>query len=254
MNIFTPVQLVPDLVEELVVDAEGKRLDPDTIRWIVNEFDDHAIEQAILLKEQSGGKVTVLAPDLEGADDVLFQAAAKGADRLVKLAGDFEEGCNTHALARRIAEFAQGERPDLILTGVHTHNSLDGALGPMLAALLGWPFVDCVAFTTVENGKAVVRKEYPGGLVAEMEVSLPAVLGIQSANTPPRYVPISKIRLAMKSSRVDEEEAGELDSSGEVGLSRMYAPEVVSRAEMIEGGVDEVAERLVALFKELTVL
>ena len=50
MKIVVPVQLVPDLVEELVIDAGGKALDTFSIRWILNEFDDHAIEQAILIK------------------------------------------------------------------------------------------------------------------------------------------------------------------------------------------------------------
>ncbi|NOH01529.1 MAG: hypothetical protein HND47_05925 [Chloroflexi bacterium] len=74
MNIVVLVKLVPDLVEELTIDPGGAALDLTFARWIINEFDDHALEQGILLKEKNGGTVTVLAPDLEGADDVLFTA------------------------------------------------------------------------------------------------------------------------------------------------------------------------------------
>ena len=102
MNIVVPVKLVPDLVEELAIDASGTRWTTTWLRRILSEFDDHAIEQAILLKERDGGQVTVITPDVEGADDALFAAAAKGADRLVKLSGDFGAGVNNHALARAL--------------------------------------------------------------------------------------------------------------------------------------------------------
>jgi electron transfer flavoprotein beta subunit len=253
MNIFVPIQLVPDLVEELIVAGDGRRLDPDSIRWLLNEFDDHAIEEAILLKEKHGGKVTILAPDFEGVDDVLYQAVAKGADRVIKLSGELDGSLNTHALARLVVQAIQstGAAPDLILTGVQTHDSLDGALGPLVAAYLDLPLVDCVARTSLEDHKVVVHKEFPGGLIAETEVTLPAVLGIQAADTPPRYVPISKIRQAMKACSIETKDVEDLDPQGEVGRSRMYVPELGTRAEMIEGSLDEVADRLAAILKEL---
>ena len=130
MNIIVIAGLVPDLVEELEIDSSGTALDTAWLRMIINEFDDHAIEQAILLKERDGGQVTVLAIDQEGIDEVLFTAAAKDADRLIKLLGDFEEGVNSHALARAFAEAIKDLAPDLILTGVQAHTNMDGAVGP----------------------------------------------------------------------------------------------------------------------------
>jgi electron transfer flavoprotein beta subunit len=254
MKIAVPTQLVPDLVEELVIDASGSYLDPGYVRWVLNEFDDYAIEQAILLKERKGGQVTVLTQGLEGAEDALFAAAAKGADRLIKLNGDFETGVKMHALARLYLPVLQGLAPDLILTGVQTHLNLDGTLGPLLAESLGIPYVGYVSGVTLADGKAVVLKEYPGGLKAEMEVSLPAVLGIQSSDTPPRYVPISKIRQVMKTSKIEEEDAGEMDENGSVVVASLLQPESGEKAEMIEGDVDAVAARLVAILKQQGVL
>ncbi len=92
MNIVILVKLVPDLVEELTIDTSGVALDTAWLRMIINEFDDHAIEQGILLKERGGGNVTVVAPDIEGVDDVLFTAAAKGADQIDKDQGRFYWG------------------------------------------------------------------------------------------------------------------------------------------------------------------
>ncbi|MBN1312815.1 MAG: electron transfer flavoprotein subunit beta/FixA family protein [Anaerolineae bacterium] len=254
MNIVVPVKLVPDLVEELTVDASGSALDTAWLRLIINEFDDHAIEQAILLKEQSGGQVVVVSPNAEGVEDMLFTASAKGADQLIKLNGDFEDGVNNHGLARALATLLRDLQPDLILTGVQAHNDLDGSLGPLLAQYLEMPYVGYVSGVTADSGKVVARKEYPGGLIAEMEVTLPAVLGIQAAEQPPRYVAISKVRQAMKTAAIDEQEAATLDPSGGPTVSRMYQPEATEQATMISGSEDEIAARIIDIFKESGVL
>ncbi len=254
MRILVPVKLVPDLVEELVIDESGAALDMTWVSLILSEFDDHAIEQAILLKERDDSEVIVVAPDVEGADDVLFTAAAKGADRLIKLVGDFEEGVNNHALARALVPLVRELQPDLVLTGVQAHNDLDGPLGPLLAELLELPYVGYVAGVALSEGKAVVRKEYPGGLLAEMEVSLPAVLGIQAAEQPPRYVAFSRIRQAMQTATIEERPVEELDPSGGPSVERLYQPEVGERATLIEGDVEEVASKLVEIFQKAGVL
>lgn len=254
MNIVVPVKLVPDLVEELAIDASGAALDTSWLRLIINEFDDHAIEQAILLKERHGGHVTIVAPEAEGVDDVLYTAAAKGADRLLKLTGDFNAEVNNHALARVLATIIAPLHPDLVLTGVQAHNDLDGSVGPLLAEYLGMPYVGYVAGVTPSNGKMTIRKEYPGGLIAEMEATLPAVLGIQAAEQPPRYVPISKIRQVMKTVSIEEQSVAGLDTSGGPVVSRLFQPESGERAVMIEGEPDEIADRIVAILKDAGVL
>jgi electron transfer flavoprotein beta subunit len=253
MNIIVIAGLVPDLVEELEIDGSGTALDTSWLRMIINEFDDHAIEQAILLKEKNGGHVTVLAIDQEGIDEVLFTAAAKEADRLIKLLGDFE-GANSHALARTFATSIKDLSPDLILTGVQAHTNIDGSIAPMLASILDMPYVGYISGVNIADGKAVARKEYPGGLIGEMEVSLPAVLGIQASEQPPRYVAVSKVRQAMKTASIEEQDAAELDPSGGLAVSRMFPPETTDRATMIEGSEDEIADKLVELFKEVGAL
>jgi electron transfer flavoprotein beta subunit len=253
MKIVVPIQLVPDLVEELVVDKSGVKLDPDAIAWIVNEFDDHAIEQAILLKERGGGEVIVIAPDLPNTDDVLFAAAAKGADKLIKVCADFESGFNGHGIAAAFAPVIDALKPDLVLTGVQVHNGMDGQVGAVLAEKLSIPYVGYISGVKPEGDKVIAQKDYPGGLKAEMVIKLPAVLGIQAADTPPRYVPISKIRQFMKTAKIDEED-GALETAGGVKVTRMYLPEVAERATMIEGGADAIAERLVEIFKEQGIL
>jgi electron transfer flavoprotein beta subunit len=254
MNIIILAKLVPDLVEELTIDPSGIALDTAWLRLIINEFDDHAIEQGILLKERGGNQVTVVAPDVEGVDDVLFTAAAKGADRLIKITGDFAGGVNNHALARAFAAVVKELQPDLVLTGVQANNDLDGSVGPLLAGCLEMPYVGYVSGITLNDGKSKARKEYPGGLIAEMEVALPAVMGIQAAEQPPRYVAVSKVRQMMKTSVIEERAASELDPSGGPAIGRMFQAEAGQRATMLTGNADEVAAKLVGIFKELGVL
>ena len=253
MNIVILVKLVPDLVEELTIDTSGVALDTAWLRLIINEFDDHAIEQGILLKERGGGLVTVVAPDIEGVDDVLFTAAAKGADRLIKIKGDFA-GVNNHALARAFTATVKELQPDLVLTGVQANNDLDGSLGPLVAGYLEFPYVGYISGVSLEAGKTRVRKEYPGGLIAEMDMTLPAVVGIQAAEQPPRYVAVSKVRQMMKTSTIEERTASSLDMAGGPTVSRMFQAEAGQRATMLTGSPDEVATRLVDIFKELGVL
>ncbi|MEW6717188.1 MAG: electron transfer flavoprotein subunit beta/FixA family protein [Chloroflexota bacterium] len=254
MKIVVPIRLVPDLVEELTIDDSGTALDMSWLRLIINEFDDHAMEQAILIKERSEAQVTVLSLDMEGIDDVLFTASAKGADTLIKIIGNPEEGVNSHALSRILANEIKGLQPDLVLTGVQAHSDLDGSVGPLLAELLGMPYVGYVAEVSTSDGKAIVKKEYPGGLIAQMEIKLPAVLGIQAAEQPPRYVAVSKVRQAMKSATIEEHDISALDPSGGLPVSRMFQPEATEKATMIEGDEEAVSEKLVEIFSELGII
>ncbi len=254
MKIAVPIKFVPDLVEELSIDASGAALDTTWLRLIINEFDDHAIEQAILLKERGGAEVTVICADGDGVDDILFTAAAKGADRLVKLTGDFSGGMNSHAAARILADLFKEIQPDLILTGVQAHNDLDGSVGSLLAEYLGMPYVGYVSGVTAGSGSVAIRKEYPGGIIAEMDVKLPAVLGIQAAEQPPRYVAYSKINQMSKTVKIEERPVADFDPSGGAVVTHMFTPEPAQRAEIIEGSPEEVADRLIGIFKELDVL
>jgi electron transfer flavoprotein beta subunit len=253
MKIAVPVKFVPDLVEELTIDPSGAALDTAWLRLIINEFDDHAVEQAVILKERGGGEVAVLSAEADGVDDFLFTTAAKGADKLVKLTGDFS-AVNNHALAKAFSEALKAIQPDLVLTGVQAHNDLDGSLGPLLAEYLGMPFVGYVAGVTVAGDKVIARKEYSGGLVAEVEVKLPAVLGIQASETPPRYVAYSKIRQVMGTAKIEEQAAEGLDAASGVTVSRMFQPESAERAAMLEGSPEDVSDKLIGIFKEVGAL
>lgn len=246
MNITVLLRMVPDVVEELEIAPDGRGLDQEALRMILSESDDHALEQALLLKECFGGSVTAIAPEASEVNDALYTAVAKGADRAVKLTG-LEARGSTTLLARAFARvLGGGSLPpaDLILTGVQAHDDLDGLLAPLVAHHLGLPHVSIVTRVQVaaEGKTATVAREYPGGVHGEFELPLPAVLGIQAAEKPPRYVPVVKVRAAMKSARIEELDQAALEAPpAEIEVLRMDKPEVSTHAEMIEGTPEEVA-------------
>jgi electron transfer flavoprotein beta subunit len=252
MKILVLMRMVPDIVEELDVAPDGKSLDLEFLRLIVSERDDTALEQALAIKDDTGAEVTVVAPDAPEVDDVLFTALAKGVDRVVKVDG-VDDITGTHLLAGVLAATLPTIPDllpvDLVLTGSQAIGDLDGVLAPLLAEALGMPYVGLI--TGVDLGgapaSAVVTKEYAGGVLGRFEVSLPAVLGIQGSEKPPRYVPIAKVRAAMSSGEIETVEPGPRPEGGLVEVAAMAKPEVSGKAEMLEGAAGDVAAQLAEL-------
>jgi electron transfer flavoprotein beta subunit len=251
MNIVVPMKFVPDLVEELEIDSGSGLLDRTFLRLIPNELDEHALEEALLLKERGSGTVTVITLSFGDVDEALFTAVAKGADRVIKIQGDdFDQGLSNHAITA-ILENALKDIPyDVILTGTQAVDDLDGFVGPLLAARLGLPYVGYVTKVACDNGKLTVGKEYPGGLTADIEIAAPAVIGIQAAEKPPRYVVTSLVMQAMKTANIEEQDAAGVDSDGAAEVSGMAKPESGTHAEMLDGTADQVAEALVKVLRE----
>ena len=198
MNIIVPIKQVPDLVEELEIASSGKALDTEWLKYKVNEFDDHALEEALLQKEDHDGTVIAIALDGEDIDKALYAAAAKGADRVIKVTG-VGDNPSSHEAARAMANVIKGMDYDVIFTGVQAVDDRDGQMAVLLAHYLGLPHVSVVTGVEVSGNAATVHKEYSGGVIAEFEVQFPAVLGIQTARETPRYVPVARVRRAMRS-------------------------------------------------------
>jgi electron transfer flavoprotein beta subunit len=251
MNIIVPIKHIPSLLDELELNADGANLDFDAVDFVLNEFDEQAIEQAVLIKEAGSGEVTVLGVDLLGElDGVLHTALAKGADKAAKIVGDLEPGMDSHTQARLLVNAIRDMPCDIILTGVQAADDRDGQIGPMLAAYLDMPYVGVVAGVTVTDGKAVVHKEYAGGVMAEFEVSLPMVVGVQVASQPPRYAPISKIRQIAKTAAIEEIEADVGRPGAGSTVRKMSPPVSAGHAEMIEGDAAAVAKKILETLKE----
>jgi electron transfer flavoprotein beta subunit len=250
VHIVVPIKEVPDLVEELEVNAEGSDLEREYLKYKINEWDEQALEEALCLKDEAGATVTAIAVDTGDTDSYLYTALAKGADRAIKVTGSFPKGGDNHTVAAALAGVIGGLGADLVLGGVQAPDDLDGQLPVLLASVLGLPCVSVVSGISVAGGTATVRQEYSGGLMAELEVTLPAVIGVQAARQAPRYAAVSKIRQLMKQVSLEEVAAEAGGQGGGLRIRRLYRPEAAGHAEMIEGSAEEQAQRLFDILAE----
>lgn len=255
MRIVVPLKQVPDLVEELELSDDGTDIEREFLKFVVNEFDDYALEEALLIKEATGAEVIVVALDDMDIDQTLYTALAKGADKAVKLAvGAEEQWLGSHARSAVLAPWIESQSPDLVLTGVQAADDLDGQLASILGAVLGWPHVAVAIGVEAKDGTARVRQEFSGGVVAELDITTPAIVGVQAARQGPRYVPITKIRQVMQEGGIDEQEVAQPDPPAGLTVRRMYAPEASGHAEMLTGSTDEIADRIIELIRAKGVL
>lgn len=250
MTIVVVMEQVPDVVEELAIAPSGTDLDRDAVSYVLNEYDDHALEEALLLAEASGDEVVAVGIDTTGElDQTLYTALAKGARRAIKLTGDFEgTWLSTRAAARLLVPVIQELGPRLVLTGVQAPDDLDGQLAPTLAALLGWPHASVVIGSELVDGLVQVRKELWGGITMTLELELPAVLGVQAARQAPRYVPISRVRQVMREASIETREV-EAPDRLVPAVTALRVPEQAGRAEILTGSPAEIADRIIELLR-----
>ena len=250
MRIVVPVKAVPDLVEEIELTAGETGIDRDYLKFVVSEWDAQALEEALLVKDSSGADVVAVGlasdPDI---DQALYTALAKGADSAVKITGGGDGGLLTGDRAALLAGYLAAEPADLVITGVQAADDIDGQLPPMLAAHLGQPHVSVAVGVTAADGAVTVRQEFAGGRVHELRVELPAVIGVQAARQAPRYAPISRIRQAMQAGELREVPAHPAAVSPAPAVRRLSRPEQATRAELLTGSADVVAEAIADLLR-----
>lgn len=247
MNIVVAIKHIPSIADDLPV--KGNNVDFDSVDFVLNEFDEQSIEQAVLAKEAVGGTVTVLGVDLIGElDNVLHLAVAKGADKAVKITAD-EPGADSHMQAKWLAEAIKGMSADIIFAGVQASNDLDGQIGPMIAAYLDLPYIGGVSSVEISGDTATVNKEFAGGFGAKYTISLPMVVGVQAASKPPRYAPISKVRQVAQTVKIEKISPSADGEGAGLTMKKMAPPAVTGRAEMISGSSKEVAAKIVELLK-----
>lgn len=250
MHIAVAVRLMPKAGDELEVDPSGTDIDREYVDMTIAEFDDQALEEAVLIKEAAGATVTAVGLQGDGIEQALRVAFARGADRVVIVdAGEIDHyDSRTSALA--FAEAFRELAPDLVLVGVQTPYDVFGQTAPMLAVALDWPQANVVVGVTVADGAARVVQEYAGGRLAVLGLQLPAVVGVQSASSPPRYVSMTRLRQAMTEATPETLEVKVEAASGASTLVSLARPERVAGATMLEGDAEQVAAQIIAVLRE----
>ena len=247
MNIVVAIKHIPSIADDLPV--KGNNIDFDSVDFVLNEFDEQSIEQAVLVKEAVGGTVTVIGVDLIGElDGVLHLALAKGADKAVKITAD-DPGADSHMQAQWLAVAIKGMSADIIFAGVQASNDIDGQIGPMIAAHLDMPYIGGVSSVEVAGDTATVNKEFAGGFGGKYSISLPMVVGVQAASKPPRYAPISKVRQVAQTATIEKISPSADGAGAGLTMKKMAPPVMTGHAEMIGGSSKEVAAKIVELLK-----
>jgi electron transfer flavoprotein beta subunit len=249
MRIVVPVKQVPDLVEELELNDDETDVDREFLKFVLSEWDDQALEEALLVKEAVGGEVVVVGfgdPDVELS---LYTAIAKGADKAVNLTGLGDGWIDSHTRAAVLAQWLGGHEADLVLAGVQAVDDLDGQLPPLLAAMLGWPHVGVVIGVEGKDNTIQVSQEFGGGKATRLEVKLPAVVGVQAARAPARYASITRIRQAQQAGGIEEVSVSKPGADPGITVRRLFAPEKTGHAEMLTGSAEDVADRILDLIR-----
>ena len=245
MKILVCTKLVPDTSEsDVSIDKTGKDIATNGLKFDINEADNYAVEEAILTREAKEGEVDVLCMAPQSADVVIRMALAKGCERALRIE-------DPRVNVRNPLQAAKDQAYDLIFTGCMSSDDKNMSVGAALAEELGMNHAAMVKHVEIGDGKVTVQRELEGGLLEVSEVALPAVLSVQTGINTPRYAPVRELRKAMKKELkvvnlddigVDENQVNEAGSK--VELLKLYYPEVISNAEMIEGTPEEKAEQI----------
>lgn len=257
MEILVCVKRVPDTAEnEIEVNRDGSDIERGDLVYSVNEWDNYAVEEAIQIRDNVGGSVTVITVGNEDAEEVLRREMAMGADQGILLNDDAFANSDGKGLATLLKAAVEKGKYDLILTGAQSDTGA-GQVGGMLAALLDLPYASLVNKIEIVNDKQIkVGREIEGGNQEINEIELPCVLSIQTGINEPRYVGIRGIR-KVASVEIPVHGSGDLgvaaDTVGAAGakVKRLdyFVPETGEGAEILEGSTDEITEKLFELLK-----
>ena len=254
MDIIVCVKRVPLTQEvDLEIDESKKAVRKDMLAYVINEWDNYAVEEAILLKEKLGGTVTAITIGGEDDEEVLRRSLAMGADRAVRIdPGDRD--LDSFVLSRILAEVIKGMEYDLVLAGVQADDDNHGMVGIMLGEHLSLAHAAVVNGVDPEGDGATIRVELEGGIDEVSKIKFPALLSIQTGINEPRYVSIMGIRKAAKKelnvTRLNELGLTDDDLTPRTIIEEVFLPPETEGAEMIEGDPSTVAEDIIRIMKE----
>ncbi|MBU1273876.1 MAG: electron transfer flavoprotein subunit beta/FixA family protein [Proteobacteria bacterium] len=241
---------------ESLFDLQGTELRPrPPLRRKVGSYDELALEEALRLKDRlPRTNLTVLSVGPPPVVDVLRRALGMGADRAVHILAPDQPPPRPATLAAWIAAWAQGQNFDLILTGVMSEDAMQGAVGPMLAAHLGWPPVTSVVSLKVDGHALAVEREMEGGRRQRLALPLPALLTVQSGPNQPRYPTLSNLLRAKKTTPLTVDAAGLAAPPDREKVVALTPPEKRRAGLVLEGSAAQKAERLLAMLRERALL
>lgn len=251
MNIFVLMKKTFDTEDKIVI-SDGE-IEDDGAEYIINPYDEYAIEEAIVQRDTHGGEVTVVTVGDEESEKQLRTALAMGADKavLINVEDDLEEG-DAYSTAKILEAFLEEEEPDLILAGNVAIDEASGQVGPRLAELLDIPYVTTIVDLEIDGDTVYIEKDVEGD-IEKIETSLPLLVTCQQGLNEPRYPSLPGIMKAKKKP-LDEFELDDLDLDEEDVEAKtetvdVFLPPEKQAGKRLEGEVDDQVKELINVLK-----
>lgn len=248
MKIAVCVSHVPDTETKVKVGSDGRTIDPSGVNYIVNPYDEFAVEEALKIREKDGGEVLAVSLGGDSTKETLRKALAMGADKAVLLKDEDER--DSFAVAKGIAEYLKTYEPDLILVGKQSIDYDNLQVGGLIAEFLGIPSVSVVVKLELAGGKLKAEREIEGAHEF-VEVSLPCVVAAQRGLNEPRYPSLKGIMQAKKKP-IEETEAAKAESR--VKVLAMKKPPEKQPGKIVGEGTEAVPELVRLLHEEAKVI
>lgn len=196
MNIFVCVSHVPDTTTKVQIGADGKHVESNGVTYILNPYDEFALEAGLQLKESQGGEVIAVCVGPEAVKETLRKALAMGVDKGLHLVTDGTQ--DTFATARAIADALANRGADAVFCGRQSIDYDSGQMAGLLGELMGLPSLSVVSTLTIAaDGGITAEREIEGGKET-MSSKLPAVISTQKGLNSPRYPKLQGIMAAKK--------------------------------------------------------
>jgi len=243
MKIAVCVSHVPDTAAKINIGADGKSIDPNGVTFVVNPYDEFAIEEALKTKEALGGDVVAISLGGEANKETIRKALAMGVDSAVLLKDDNYR--DSLGVAKALAEEIKTQNAELVFFGKQSVDYDNSVVGQMTAELLGYNCVSVVVGFKLEGTKITAEREIEGGKEI-LETSLPAIITAQKGLNEPRYASLKGI-MAAKKKTIEEKPAAA--ASNHVELIGMKKPASKQAGRILGSDSSAVAE-LVRLLKE----
>lgn len=252
MKIIVCIKQVPD-AKDVRLDPETNTLAREGVQSIMNPYDQHALEEAVRLKEQLGGEVIVLSMGPPQAEEVLRQAISCGADRGVLISDRAFAGADTWATSYTLAKAVNSIGAfDLILCGKQAIDGDTAQVGPGLAIQLEIPFVTCIQKVREADDKQLVMERMMDDGYDVVAVNYPVLLTVVKDLNEPR-VPSLKGKMKSKKAEIEMLTAADVGADAScIGLAGsptqvvdVFPPPPRGERAILTGNIDEQVEQLV---------
>lgn len=251
MNIYVLMKRTFDTEEKISINRG--QIEEDGAEFIINPYDEYAVEEAIQIREAHGGEVTVVSVGSEEAGKQLRMALAMGADKavLINTEDDLKEG-DPFTTAKILVEYFKEKEVDLILAGNVAIDGGSGQVGPRVAAMLGIPYVTTITNIDIDGSNVSITRDVEGD--SEMiKTSLPLLVTCQQGLNDPRYPSLPGIMKAKKKP-LEELELADLDLEEDDVESKtkildIFLPPDKAAGRVLEGDLSHQVQQLVSLLR-----